>query len=114
MTYLLLAVSSLAPDYAIGVSEIIMLAVIGIGVPVLVPTTTGIIAGGMIRGSDWFAGLGVGFLAGLAAIGLSILLLWIGYELFDLAGLEVIYLGVSTVVCSAVTVGILWLFRDRR
>ncbi len=110
MTYLLLAVSSLVPDYAIGVIYIIS----GIGVPVLVPTTTGIIAGRMIRGSNWFAGLGVGFLAGLAAIGLPTLLLWIGYKLFNLAGLEVIYIIISTVVCSAVTVGILRLFRDRR
>lgn len=91
-----------------------MVTVLSIGVLALVPTITGTIAGGMIRGSNWLAGLGVGFLAGLAAMGLSTLLLWIGYQLFDLAGLEVVYVAVSTVVCSAVTVGILWLFRDRR
>ena len=93
-----------------------MATVVGIGVPALVPTTTGIIAGGTIRGSDWFAGLGVGFLAGLAAIGLWILCLWVGDELFDLTGLRVVgtYIGISTVVCSAITIAILWLIRDRK
>ena len=54
------------------------------------------------------------FLAGVVAIGLPTLLLWTGYKLFDLAGLEIIYIGISTVVCSAVTIAILWLIRDRK
>ncbi len=106
----------MAPDYSLAISDIIIVAIAGIGVPALVPMIAGICAGNMILGSDWFTGLGVGFLAGLAAVGLWMLSLWTGYKLFDLTGLEIIgtYIGISTVVCSAVTIAILWLIRDRK
>ena len=106
----------MVPDLISPLWAIIVAAMVGIGVPVLVPAFVGIIAGNMIRGSDWFPGLGVGFLAGLAATGLWILLLWYGYKLFDLTGLKIIgiYIGVSTVVCSAATIVILWMIRDRQ
>ena len=113
MPYPLLAVGGIAPDYAIAISDIIV-AIAGIGVHLPIPIITGVISGSLIRGSNWFAGLGIGFLAGVAAIGLSILLLWTGYKLFNLAGLEIIYISISAVVCSAVTIAILWLIRDRK
>ena len=116
MTYLLLSAGALAPEIDITWLDVFIVITVAIGIPLLTPVITGIIAGITMRGSDWFAGIGIGFLAGLVAIGLWILMTWSGYEYLDLSGLPIIvtYIGVSTSLCSAATVGILWLIRSRQ
>ena len=94
--------------------EIFMLIGVTIGIPLLTPAIIGMIAGDMIRGSSGLAGIGIGLLAGLAAIGIWMLTGWIAIEYFDLTELLFVlnFIGASTLLCSAVTVGILWLIRS--
>ena len=115
VSYLLLAVGGVAPDYGFSSLAILVLVAGGIGFPLLVPIVIGTLAGIVIPGSGGLAGIGVGLLAGAVAVGLWMLVVWVGMDHFGLAGesITIPAIIVSTLGCSAAATTVLWLIRRR-